>query len=424
MIDIDFRKTGFTNDDLATIQPKIQESFQKVITKTSDFSGWVDLPNKISQSDEFAQISELSDKIRTENANLTLLFIGIGGSYLGAKSTIDALGATEGVKVLYAGNHMSNKELAKTYEAAAKSENLFCVVISKSGTTLEPAFAFHIFEQLITEKYETDASNHIIAITDGEEGVLHDLARAKNYQTFIVPDNIGGRYSIFTPVGLLPIALACGPETIKDLITGATEAQENLKNPDFTQNTAMQYAALRNLFLKNNKSIEILATFEPSLNSVSEWWKQLFGESEGKDNKGLFPASMVFSTDLHSLGQFVQQGTRNLFETFINFTNLPNEANLPLQKSIENLDNLNYLENKTLSYIQRAAFKATTEAHAEGGAPNLTLTLQDLDAKNLGYFYYFMEFSCAISAYTLGVNPFNQPGVEAYKQKMFQILEK
>lgn len=414
---IDFSKSGISENELQAIEPEIRKSFTKILGRQSDMLGWLDLPSRLSDDSELERILALAREIRATSRPLTLLFIGIGGSYLGARSFIEAIGASEGVCVLFAGKDMSNRELQATYKAAAKADNLYIVVISKSGTTMEPAFAFQIFEKMIHEKY-VDANRRIFAITDANQGVLHDTARQKGYETFAVPDNIGGRYSLLTPVGTLPITLACGETVTRELINGALKAEQDLSNPDFAGNAAMRYAGLRYI-MGQSRQVELLASFEPSLAYLAEWWKQLFGESEGKNGRGLWPSSVIYSTDLHSLGQFVQDGSPILFETFLEFAKIPNEDDLPL---IDAAPVLAFLEGKNLAYVQRATIEATKSAHAEGNTPNLSLILEDFSAHSLGYFYYFMMLSCAISAYTLGVNPFDQPGVEAYKKKMFESL--
>ncbi|MCL2085705.1 glucose-6-phosphate isomerase [Candidatus Saccharibacteria bacterium] len=425
MIKLDIHKSGIGESDLGKIRPEIMESFGRLVRRESEMMGWLDLPERLSKGDaELERVLGLAEEIRTSGSKVTLLVIGIGGSYLGARSFIEAAGADEGVEVLYAGNHMSNRELVKTYKIAVEAENLYVVVISKSGTTLEPALAFNMFEKLAHEKYGAEANKHIVAITDAHKGVLHDVAKAKNYGMFVVPDDIGGRYSIFTPVGMLPIAIACGVGTARELVDGAYEASRDLMGGEFGDNAAMQYAAVRNLFYRDNKKVELLASWEPSFGFAMEWWKQLFGESEGKDGKGLWVSSAMYSTDLHSLGQFVQDGSPILFETFVEFADIPGADELPLEASSGELDGLEYLDGKTLAYVQKSALEATKLAHARGNTPNISLVLPDSSAKSLGYFYYFMMLSCAISAYTLGVEPFDQPGVEMYKQEMFRILGK
>jgi glucose-6-phosphate isomerase len=288
---------------------------------------------------------------------------------------------------------------------------------------LEPAFAFNVFEKLMQEKYGDGASKHIFAVTDASKGVLHDIAKARDYETFVVPDDIGGRYSLLTPVGILPIAIACGSEAARELVDGAHEAEKSLASLEYEQNPAMKYAAVRNIFYRNERKVELLASFEPSFGYVAEWWKQLFGESEGKDSKGLWVSSAAYSADLHSLGQYVQDGSPILFETFVEFAEVPFAGDLPLNAPEGDIDGLDYLNGKTLAYVQESALLATKRAHEAGNTPNISLVLEDFSARSLGYFYYFMMFSCAVSAYTLGVEPFDQPGVEAYKQEMFKILK-
>ena len=366
--------------------------------------------------EEFERIKEAAKRIN-ENSDY-LVCIGIGGSYLGHRAVIEALGGEKGrTKILYAGNSLSVRSLKKVIEQLGDAD--FSVnVISKSGTTTEPAVAFRVFKQKLIDKYgEEEAAKRIFATTDAAKGALHDEAVAKGYESFVVPDNIGGRYSVLTGVGLLAIATA--GVNIDALMDGAAEERASLISDG---GAAAEYAAMRNMLLEKDYNIEILANFEPQFMYFNEWWKQLFGESEGKDHKGIFPASVVDSTDLHSMGQYIQQGRRNLFETFVEVREDCNGITVP--SAADDLDGLKYLEGRELDYINKTANAATREAHTAGGVPVLEIVMPTVDERSLGALIYFFEMSCALSGFTLGVNPFDQPGVEAYKTRMFELLGK
>ena len=379
-----------------------------------DFGGWVDLPVNYDK-DEFARIKKAAEKIQGDSDYLVC--IGIGGSYLGHRAVIEALGGAKKTKILYAGNSLSPRELQKVQRELGDKD--FSVnVISKSGTTTEPAVAFRIFKQMLIDKYgEAEAAKRIYATTDANKGALHDEAVAKGYESFVVPDNIGGRYSVLTGVGLLAIA-AAGVD-IDALMDGAEEERAALISDG---GLATEYAVARNVLLENGFNIEILANFEPQFMYFNEWWKQLFGESEGKDHKGIFPASVIDSTDLHSMGQYIQEGRRSLFETFVEISEEYDGVKVP--ELAENLDGLKYLEGKEMDYVNKTANAATREAHTAGGVPVLEVIMPKLDERSLGALIYFFEMSCALSGFCLGVNPFNQPGVEAYKTRMFELLGK
>ena len=392
----------------------------------NDFLGWVDLPVNYDK-DEFARIKVAAEKIQKQSE--VLIVIGIGGSYLGAKATIDFLSNTfynnlsrekRGTPEIYfAGTNMSPTYLKHLVELVGDRD--FSVnVISKSGTTTEPAIAFRIFKKMLEDKYgKAGAKERIFATTDKSRGALKTLATGEGYETFVVPDDVGGRFSVLSAVGLLPIAVA--GISIDDLMAGAAQGREASKAP-FEENDIYKYAAIRNILHKKGKDIEMLINYEPRLHFVAEWWKQLFGESEGKDNKGIFPASADFSTDLHSLGQIIQDGKRNLFETLVNIETV--EDKIVIEADEADLDGLNFLAGKDLDYVNKMAAAGTILAHTDGGVPNLVINMPKADAFYLGYLFYFFEKACAVSGYLLGINPFDQPGVEAYKKNMFALLEK
>jgi len=386
----------------------------------NDFLGWLNLPFDYDK-EEFERIVLAAEKIKKQAE--VLLVIGIGGSYLGAKSAIEMLKkyfGYKGVEIIFVGHQISGAYVNELIEYLNDKE--FAInVISKSGTTTEPAIAFRIFKDLIEKRYGVEeAKNRIYATTDKARGALKGLATAMGYETFIVPDNIGGRYSVLTPVGLLPIA-CCGID-IRKMMEGAQKAHEECNVLDINTNAAMQYALIRNVLYRSGKAIEILVNYEQCLTYFAEWWKQLYGESEGKDGKGIYVASASFSTDLHSLGQMIQDGERNIFETVLQVTTPVSQQVIPFDEA--NLDGLNFLAGKTMDYVNKQAFLGTLLAHVDGGVPNIVIEFPEISAFAYGYLAYFFEFACGVSAYTLGINPFNQPGVEAYKKNMFALLGK
>jgi len=393
----------------------------------SDFLGWINLPTEYDK-EEFARIQAAASRIR-ENSDV-LVVIGIGGSYLGARAAIEMLshsfynmlpkGKRQGPQVLFAGNNISSTYVAHLLQLL-EGKDWSINVISKSGTTTEPAIAFRIFREKLEQKYgKEEARKRIYATTDRAKGALKKLADAEGYETFVIPDDVGGRYSVLTAVGLLPIAVA-GID-IEAMMRGAADASREYANPDLRENGAYQYAAVRNALYRKGKTTEILVNYEPNLHYFSEWWKQLYGESEGKDNKGIYPASVDFSTDLHSMGQFIQEGSRNLFETVIQVAEVP--EHITINSDPEDLDGLNFLAGKTMDFVNKKAFEGTLLAHTDGGVPNLVVTIKDMTPYTFGHLVYFFEKACGISGYLLGVNPFDQPGVEAYKKNMFALLGK
>lgn len=413
MIEFKYAK-GFVDE--AEYQKVVDETRTYVARAEQDaFGGWVNLPINYDKV-EFEHIKKAAKKINDDSDYLVC--IGIGGSYLGHRAVIEALGGEKGrTKILYAGNSLSVRSIRRIVDQIGDAD--FSVnVISKSGTTTEPAVAFRIFKQMLIDKYGTEeAAKRIYATTDAAKGALHDEAVAKGYESFVVPDNIGGRYSVLSAVGLLAIAVA--GVSIDALMDGAAEERTALISDG---GAAAEYAALRNVLLTKGFDIEILANFEPQFTYFNEWWKQLFGESEGKDEKGVFPASVIDSTDLHSMGQYIQQGRRNLFETFVEVAR--DYADMTVPATEDNLDGLKYLEGRELDYINKTANAATREAHVAGGVPVLEIVMPDIDERSIGGLIYFFEMSCALSGFTLGVNPFDQPGVEAYKTRMFELLGK
>ncbi|ASN04895.1 glucose-6-phosphate isomerase [Virgibacillus necropolis] len=393
----------------------------------NDFLGWLDLPNTFDQ-EEFNRIKASAEKIKNDSD--VLLVIGIGGSYLGSRAAIEMLNHSfshllskkerKAPQIIFVGHHISSTYMQELLDVLADKE-VSINIISKSGTTTEPAIAFRIFRDFLEKKYgENEAKKRIYATTDKEKGALKKLASEEGYESFIIPDDVGGRYSVLTAVGLLPIA-ASGI-SIDDMMEGARQATADLAEETLEKNPAYQYAAIRNVLYNKGKTIEMLVNYEPQLQYVAEWWKQLFGESEGKDQKGIFPASANFTTDLHSLGQYIQDGRRDLFETVLHVNSSKKE--LTVKEDKQNLDGLNYLTGKTLHEINDKAYQGTMIAHNDGNVPNLVIELPALDAYTFGYMVYFFEKACAISGYLLGVNPFDQPGVEAYKKNMFALLGK
>ena len=386
----------------------------------NDFLGWLDLPVAFDNR-EFSKIKQAAEKIRKQSQ--VLLAIGIGGSYLGAKSAIEMLKRyfnQSGCEVIFVGNQISSTYASQLLDYL-KDKDFSINVISKSGTTTEPAIAFRILKDYMEKRYgKEEAKKRIFATTDKAKGALKTLATAEGYETFIVPDDVGGRFSVLTPVGLLPIA-ASGVD-IDEMMDGAKKAYINYMNENVEENDALKYALVRNALYRSGKKIEMLVNYEPKLNYFSEWWKQLYGESEGKDGKGIWITSASFSTDLHSLGQMIQQGERTLFETVINVEEP--EENITIEPNDDNLDGLNFLAGKTMDYVNKMAMTGTMIAHVDGGVPNIRISVPNISAYTYGYMVYFFELACGVSAYTLGVNPFNQPGVENYKKNMFALLGK
>lgn len=415
------------DENLASIAGEVAKAHDKVHNGTgagSDFLGWVDLPVNYDK-EEFAAIKAAAEKIKKNSQ--VLIVLGIGGSYLGARAVIEYIKSNnynlidkDTPNIYFAGNTISSNAVAELVELC-KGKDFSVNVISKSGTTTEPAVAFRIFKKLLEDKYgKQGAKERIYVTTDKCRGALKGVADAEGYPTYVVPDNIGGRYSVLTAVGLLPIAVA-GID-IDALMLGAADAREKYMNPDLMENDCYKYAALRNLLYRDGKKIEMLAAYEPSMTMMCEWFKQLYGESEGKDGKGIYPSSAIFSTDLHSLGQYIQQGERLLFETVL-WINEP-KADVEIEFDEENADGLNFVAGKTVNYVNRKAFEGTVLAHTDGGVPNIVLEMDKADEYHLGWLIYFFEKACGISGYILGVNPFDQPGVESYKKNMFALLGK
>ena len=390
----------------------------------NDFLGWQHLPSAIGK-EQLDDCLGVVDRWIEKEVDLVVV-IGIGGSYLGAKAAIEALSHSfssllglQGPKVVFAGENLSEDYTAELLDLL-QTRNAACVVISKSGTTTEPAVAFRLVKQHLEDTYgKEEACSRIVAITDKVRGALKSLANQEGYKTFVIEDNIGGRFSVLTPVGLVPIALA--GFDIEALVRGAKDAEKALADRS-ADNPAVRYAAMRNLLYAQGKKVELFASFHPKMQYLGEWLKQLFGESEGKDGKGIFPASVIFTTDLHSMGQYIQDGERMLFETVITVENAQREVSIPRDE--QDLDGLNYLAGKRVEHCNRMAQLGTRMAHIDGGVPNIDIRIEQLDEYHLGQLFYFFEKVCGISAYILGVNPFNQPGVEAYKKKMFKLLEK
>ncbi len=411
--------------ELDAVRAQITAAHQLLTTKSglgNDFLGWVDLPVNYDK-EEFERIKAAAKRIK-EKADI-LIVIGIGGSYLGARAAIELLKSPyynnlkkDTPDIYFVGNNISPTYLNEIL-SICEGRDICVNVISKSGTTTEPALAFRIFKKLMEDKYgKEEAKTRIFATTDKCKGTLKDLSTEEGYETFVVPDDVGGRYSVLTAVGLLPIAAAgCDIDAI---MKGAQAAREAYANDDM--NDCYKYAALRNILYRKGKAVELLVSYEPCIAMMNEWFKQLYGESEGKDHKGIFPASVIFSTDLHSMGQFIQDGSRVMFETVVDVKNA--KQDLYLENDKDNLDGLNFLTDQNMSVVNRKAMEGTILAHTEGGVPNLVIEVDKLDEYNFGEMVYFFEKACAISGYMLGVNPFNQPGVESYKKNMFALLGK
>ena len=426
-IKINLENTGIGTDEILKYKEEVQE-IDKILRKNpndeNNFLGWLELPTNYDRK-EFERIKEAAKRVQ-ENSEV-FVCIGIGGSYLGARAVIESLTNTfynykkrETPQILFAGNNISPNYLTDLIELIGDRD--FSVnVISKSGTTTEPAIAFRVFREILENKYGIEeARKRILVTTDKKKGALKQLSDEEGYETFVVPDNVGGRYSVFTAVGLLPIAVA-GID-IDELMAGAKYAQDKYADSNLKYNECYQYAVVRNLLYRTDKNIEILVNYEPKLHYFIEWWKQLYGESEGKDGKGIFPAGVDFTTDLHSMGQYIQDGRRNLFETVINVVNTV--ADIPLKEEQDNLDGLNYLAGKTMDFVNKKAMEGTIKAHVDGKVPNILINIDKLDEKTIGHLIYFFELACAMSGNILGVNPFNQPGVEEYKKNMFKLLGK
>ena len=429
-IDLDLKNSGITQKSILEYKEQVEiihKDLSRRANDENDFVGWLELPTKYDKK-EFERIKKAAKKIKKESD--ILVVIGIGGSYLGARAVIEALTSSfnnmlsakqrKFPQILYVGNNLSPNYINELIEYIGEKD--FSVnVISKSGTTTEPAIAFRVFREILENKYGIDeARSRIYVTTDKEKGALKTLADNEGYEQFVIPDNIGGRYSVLTAVGLLPIATA-GID-IDKLMEGARLAQERYNDSNLKYNECYQYAVARNILYKLYKNIEILVNYEPKMHYFTEWWKQLYGESEGKDQKGIFPAGVDFTTDLHSMGQYIQQGRRNLFETVIN-VEYPN-SNIIINSDDDNLDGLNYLSGKDLDFVNKKAMEGTIKAHVSGDVPNMVINIEKLDEVNIGGLIYFFEKACAISGEILGVNPFNQPGVEEYKKNMFKLLKK
>ena len=420
---LDYSRALLT-EDLKVYQDQVNEIHETIMNKTckgNDYIGWVEWPYTYDK-EEFDRIKEAAAEIR-ENADV-LLVCGIGGSYLGARSAIEmmkGLYPDDKPEIIYTGNGLSSTYLMQVLKHI-EGKSVYCNVISKSGTTTETAVAFRIFEQYIVEHFGVEESKkRIIATTDKARGTLKELADTKGYRTFVIPDDIGGRYSVFTAVGLLPIA-AAGID-IDELMKGCQKAYEDFKNPDLDTNMAYQDAVIRRILEKQGKSNEILVTYEPSMTMIAEWWKQLFGESEGKEGKGIYPASVTFTTDLHSMGQFIQEGKKTFYETVVTLEEPMLDMNFPADEA--NLDHMNYLAGKNLDWINKMACRGTVDAHVDtGNVPNVLISLKDNSAFSYGYMIYFFFRACAMTVLMLDVNPFNQPGVEVYKKNMFKLLGK
>ena len=427
---LDLKNSGITEKMILEYKEQVENIHKELHRRANDekdFVGWLELPTNYDKK-EFSRIKKAAKKISKESD--ILIVIGIGGSYLGARAVIEALTSSfynmksekqrKYPQVLYVGNNLSPNYINELLEII-EDKDFSINVISKSGTTTEPAIAFRIFREILENKYGIEeARSRIYVTTDKKRGALKTLADEEGYEKFVIPDNVGGRYSVLTAVGLLPIA--CSGIDIDKLMEGAQIAQERYNDSNLKYNECYKYAVSRNILNKLYKNIEILVNYEPKMHYFTEWWKQLYGESEGKDQKGIFPAGVDFTTDLHSMGQYIQQGRRNLFETVINIEN--SNSDITIQKDEDNLDGLNYLAGKTLDYVNKKAMEGTIKAHVSGDVPNIVIHMNKLDEVNLGELIYFFEKACAISGMILGVNPFNQPGVEEYKKNMFHLLKK
>ena len=423
-------KTFVSADEIKNMEKLVLTAKEELVTKTgagNDFLGWIELPSKYNKA-EFARIKKAAEKIQSDSD--VLLVIGIGGSYLGARAAIDFLrhsfynnipkSKRKTPEIYYVGNSISTQYMAHLKDVIGDRD--FSInMISKSGTTTEPAIAFRVFKKMLIDKYgKKEAAKRIYATTDKARGALKKVADEEGYEEFVVPDDIGGRFSVLTAVGLLPIAVSGADLDL--LMKGARDMKKVCLEAEYEKNPALKYAAVRNILLRKGKSIEILANYEPALHYIAEWWKQLYGESEGKDQKGIFPAAVDLTTDLHSMGQFIQDGQRTLFETVMELDGA--DCDIVIEKEDVDLDGLNYLAGKTVDFVNKSAMKGTCLAHTDGGVPQLKIYIPDRTEYSLGQLFYFFEFACGVSGYLLGVNPFNQPGVESYKKNMFALLGK
>ena len=431
-VTFDYSKTAefISKDEITSMKKLVLDAKETLVSKNgagNDFLGWIDLPVDYDK-DEFNRIKSAAEKIKSDSD--VLLVIGIGGSYLGARAAIEFLrhnfynmvdkSVRKTPEIYFVGNNISSTYVKHLMDVIGDRD--FSInIISKSGTTTEPAIAFRVFKKMLEAKYgKKEAAKRIYATTDKAKGALKNLATEEGYESFVVPDDIGGRFSVLTAVGLLPIAVS-GADLDK-LMEGAASGRKHALEADFEENDALLYAAMRNILLRKGKNIEIVANYEPSLHYVSEWWKQLFGESEGKDQKGIFPAAVDLTTDLHSMGQFIQDGARIMFETVIN-VETP-QCEITIEEEPVDLDGLNYLAGKTMDFVNKSAMNGTILAHTDGNVPNLMVKVPEQNEFYLGELFYFFEFACGVSGYLLGVNPFNQPGVESYKRNMFALLGK
>ena len=430
-VTFDYSKASafISNEEVSYMEKLVADAKEQLVSKTgagNDFLGWIDLPVDYDK-EEFARIKKAAEKIQSDSE--VLVVIGIGGSYLGARAAIEFLRhgfynnlpkeARKTPEIYYAGNSISGTYLKGLVDVIDRDFSVN--IISKSGTTTEPAIAFRVFKAMLEEKYGKEgAAKRIYATTDKAKGALKNLATEEGYETFVVPDDVGGRFSVLTAVGLLPIAVS-GAD-IDKLMEGAAEGRKLALEKDFAENDALQYAAIRNILLRKGKTIEVLANYEPACHYVSEWWKQLYGESEGKDQKGIFPASVDLTTDLHSMGQFIQDGARLMFETVMNIETSREEV--VIGEEPVDLDGLNYLAGKNMDFVNKSAMNGTILAHTDGNVPNLMVNIPEQNEFYLGELFYFFEFAVGVSGYLLGVNPFNQPGVESYKKNMFALLGK
>ena len=429
-IKVNFEYTRVFEKNVMKYAKQVAEIHKKLHEKADnekEFCGWLNLPTDYDK-DEFEKIKKAAKKIQS-NSDI-LLVIGIGGSYLGARAVIESLTNTfynmqdksirKTPQILYVGNNLSTNYINDLIDYIG-DKDISINVISKSGTTTEPAIAFRIFREIMENKYSLkEARSRIYVTTDANKGALKELAKKEKYTTFVIPDNVGGRYSVLTAVGLLPIAVA--GININELMEGARIAQDRYSDDNLKYNECYKYAVIRNILYEKEKNTEILVSYEPKMHYFIEWWKQLFGESEGKEQKGIYPSGAEFTTDLHSLGQYIQEGRRNLFETVINIEKSNNDIMMKLEE--DDLDNLNYLEGKTLDFVNKKAMEGTIAAHTDGDVPNILINIEKLDANNMGQLIYFFELACAMSGSILGINPFNQPGVEKYKTNMFKLLGK